>query len=116
MTRVTRANQASNRQDIDFDALPSDDRPRFCFLKDDSATTGCGVIPIARYNGNKFAIDQDNCASRLMIQRIKASGSKTCPSCGNEYVVFLTRDLMRMRNRDPNEQLMANDFQTAAPV
>eukprot|EP00752_Nemacystus_decipiens_P006046 g5457.t1 len=48
-----------------------------------NSTTGCGVIPIDRYNGNKIAINPENCASRLMIQRIKASGSKTCPSCGN---------------------------------
>eukprot|EP00903_Cladosiphon_okamuranus_P020129 g18483.t1 len=51
-------------------------------LQGDSETS-CGVIPIVRYNGNKYAVDRENCASRLMIQRIKASGSKTCPSCGN---------------------------------
>ncbi|CAM9487610.1 unnamed protein product, partial [Ectocarpus fasciculatus] len=45
--------------------------------------TGCGIIPIVRYNGNGFAIALENCASRLMIQRINTSGSKTCPSCGN---------------------------------
>ena len=47
------------------------------------AETSCGIIPIVRYNGNRYAIGLENCASRLMIQRIKASGSKTCPSCGN---------------------------------
>eukprot|EP00752_Nemacystus_decipiens_P018377 g16486.t1 len=51
-------------------------------LQGDSAT-GCGVVPIDSYNGNKIAINPDNCASRLMIQRIKNSGSKACPSCGN---------------------------------
>ena len=47
------------------------------------AETSCGIIPIVRYNGNRYAIALENCASRLMIQRIKTSGSKTCPSCGN---------------------------------
>lgn len=50
------------------------------------AETSCGVIPIVRYNGNQYAIALENCASRLMIQRIKVSGSKTCPTCGNGYV------------------------------
>ncbi|CAM9538937.1 unnamed protein product, partial [Laminaria digitata] len=47
--------------------------------------TGCGIIPIVRYNGNQFAINPENCASRLMIQRIKASGTKStfCPTCNN---------------------------------
>lgn len=47
------------------------------------AETSCGIIPIVRYNGDKVAIGLENCASRIMIQRIKATGSKACPTCGN---------------------------------
>ncbi|CAN0261622.1 unnamed protein product, partial [Ectocarpus fasciculatus] len=36
--------------------------------------TGCGIIPMVRSNGNRFAIALENCSSRLMIQRIKTSG------------------------------------------
>ncbi|CAN0440151.1 unnamed protein product, partial [Pylaiella littoralis] len=52
-------------------------------LHDGAWETGCGIVPILRFNGNKFAINPDSCASRIMIQRIKATGSKTCPTCGN---------------------------------
>lgn len=48
----------------------------------DSAS-GCGITPIIRHNGNKFSVAPKDCASRLMIQRIKESGTKNCPTCSN---------------------------------
>lgn len=45
--------------------------------------TDYGVIPIVRYNGNEYAIADENCSARLMNQRIKVLGTKTCPTCSN---------------------------------